>query len=235
VGQGGQARIDIWKLKESGDLYAAKVYFEPSAELSEQIATEAMLCMQVDHPALVHGYDFFLPTDGDKSAVITMEDMAGGSLAAAIKGKKLNPTLINTTIISAVKGLEKLHSMKVLHRDLKPSNVLFTLDGFAKIGDFGSARSVAGGEVSQTKGAKTFFYSAPELHDDGEASEKSDVYALGLMFYEMLAGEPAFDQKLSVVKLIKIVDSAQRPKVPAMARPELVRVMEACSDRDAMK
>ena len=74
------------------------------------------------------------------------------------------------------------HMNKILHRDLKPSNVLFTSEGFVKIGDFGSAR-MSQADITTTKGGKTPLYNAPELNDGAEASEATDVYALALTLY----------------------------------------------------
>jgi serine/threonine-protein kinase len=178
LGGGAQARVDLWREKATGQLYAVKVYVNPSASDSERIAGEALILMKLEHPALVRGYDFLLPVEGDATAAIVMENMAGGSLSAAIKNKPLTPSSMTTTIISSVKGLEFLHSRGIIHRDFKPSNILFTSEGFAKIGDFGSARA-CGGEVSQTAGGKTLLYSSPELHDGESPSEKIRCVGVG--------------------------------------------------------
>jgi serine/threonine protein kinase len=177
VGHGGQARVEIWKHKLTGELYAWKVYANPMPGVADKVATEAAMLIRLNHIALVHGFYFWLPSAPGESAVICMENMAGGSLASAIRERTLNPTSKNCTIISLVKGVGYLHANKILHRDLKPSNVLFTVDGRAKIGDFGSA--FAGGDVnsvSQTIGGKTIAYASPELHDGASPSEASDIW-----------------------------------------------------------
>ena len=127
-----------------------------------------------------------------------------------------------------------LHMNNILHRDLKPSNVLFTSEGFVKIGDFGSAR-MSQADITTTKGGKTPLYNAPELNEGAEASEATDVYALALTLYEVLAGRPAFDPSLPPRKLMNAIDSRSRPTVPSFARPELVRVIKSCWDRDPKK
>jgi hypothetical protein len=165
-----------------------------------------------------------------------MENMAGGSLATAIQNKALSPTSKNCTIISLVKGVGHLHANKILHRDLKPANVLFTAEGFAKIGDFGSAFAVGSNGVSQTtRGGKTIAYSSPECLEGAHSSEASDIWALGLTIYEILSGDFAFDSSLSLAALLRAVSGPTRPAVPAGARPALKAVIARCWDADPTK
>jgi serine/threonine-protein kinase len=171
VGQGGRARVEVWQHKSTGELYAWKVYSDPRPGVADKVATEAAMFIRLNHIALVHGFYFWLPSAPGESAVICMENMAGGSLATAIDKKALNPTSKNCTIISLVKGVGYLHANKILHRDLKPGNVLFTAEGRAKIGDFGSAFAEGDDSVSQTIGGKTIAYSSPELHKGASPSE----------------------------------------------------------------
>jgi serine/threonine-protein kinase len=168
---------------------------------------------------------------GDSLAIL-MENMEGGSLATAIAKKSLDRTAMNITIISMVRGLFKLHSMGIIHRDLKPSNILFTGEGIAKIGDFGSARG-AEAEVSQTAGGKTLLYAAPELHDGETATKASDVWSLGVTLYELLTGESVF--RMPLRKLMRQIDLDERPAVPSIACPELVEVIKSCWEKDPTK
>jgi serine/threonine-protein kinase len=137
---GAQAFVEIWRHRPTNVLYAVKIYANPSPALSERVSDEARMLMTLDHPALLHGYDMFLPAKPGESMAVTMENMVGGSLATAIAKKSLDRTAMNNTIISMVRGLCELHSLGIIHRDFKPSNILFTAEGYAKIGDFGSVR-----------------------------------------------------------------------------------------------
>ena len=122
VGRGGQARVEIWKRASTGELYAWKVYEAPEPGMADKIATEAAMLIRLDHEALVHGYWFWMPSKAGEPAVICMENMEGGPLAAAIQKNSMTPTMKNCTIISLVKGLGMLHSKKNVDRDLKLGN-----------------------------------------------------------------------------------------------------------------
>jgi serine/threonine-protein kinase len=202
--------------------------------MSDKVAIEAAMLMKLNHPALVRAFYFFLSATPLEPTAIVMEDMSGGSLAAAIQKKSLTPTQMNLVIVSVMKGVYYLHANKILHRDLKPSNILFGSDGTPKIADFGSARAETD-DVSQTEGGKTIFYSAPELNDGGMPSEASDVWAMALTVFEMLAGRSAFNTKLPVLRLLKAFDSDERPEVPAIAHPALAEVIRACWNKDPAK
>jgi serine/threonine protein kinase len=221
----------VGSLKSTGELYIWKCYGNPSGEMSDKIATEAGMFMGLDSPWVVRGYFFFLSTKPMEPTVIVLEHMAGGSLSDAIQKKSLDATRMNLTIISIAKGVAYLHSKGILHRDLKPSNILFTKEGLAKISDFGSA-TVTMDEMSQTVGGKTLAYASPELHDGEAPSEASDVWAMGLTFFELLAHMPAFDPKLPLRRLLRITDSDERPSIPANAQPALKQVIERCWNRD---
>jgi eukaryotic-like serine/threonine-protein kinase len=125
---------------------------------------------------------------------LAMPYYAGGSLALRLR--LLGPLAVNETVDLAAqlgRGLDALHARGVLHRDVKPSNVLLDGEGTAALADFGLARGpdstrlTAEGQLLGTP-----HYLAPELIEGREAFRESDVYALGCVLYECLAGEPPF-------------------------------------------
>ncbi|TML34880.1 MAG: serine/threonine protein kinase [Actinobacteria bacterium] len=125
---------------------------------------------------------------------LAMPYYAGGSLALRLR--LLGPLGVDETVDLAAqlgRGLDALHARGVLHRDVKPSNVLLDGEGTAALADFGLARGpdstrlTAEGQLLGTP-----HYLAPELIEGREASRASDVYALGCVLYECLAGEPPF-------------------------------------------
>jgi eukaryotic-like serine/threonine-protein kinase len=125
---------------------------------------------------------------------LAMPHYEGGSLAARLR--KHGRLGIDETVELAAqlgRGLDELHGHGVLHRDVKPSNVLLDGTGMAALSDFGlalatdSTRHTAEGQILGTP-----HYIAPELIEGLEATEASDVYALGCLLYECLAGEPPF-------------------------------------------
>ncbi len=125
---------------------------------------------------------------------LAMPYYAGGSLALRLR--LLGPLSVDETVDLAAqlgRGLDALHARGVLHRDVKPSNVLLDDEGTAALADFGLARGpdstrlTAEGQLLGTP-----HYLAPELIEGRDASRESDVYALGCVLYECLAGEPPF-------------------------------------------
>jgi serine/threonine protein kinase len=118
AGGGGQAVVEIWMLKTSGEKYAIKIYTSPSADMCVRLGQEAEMLMRLKYPSIVRGHIFFLPTEVDRSAWIVMENMSGGSLSEAIQKKLLDATKVNCLIISLVKYVLHLHYQGILHRDI---------------------------------------------------------------------------------------------------------------------
>jgi serine/threonine protein kinase len=210
------------------------VFLTPPAKLADRVADEARMLIRLSHPSLVRGFALFLPEVPGESAVILMQNCSGGSLAEQIEKGSLTATQKNKAIVSLAKGLACLHRQHILHRDLKPSNVMFDEDGNALIGDFGSARVIELG-ITQNQAAQTTFYCAPELHDDSDPSEASDVWSWGLTIFEMLAGKPAFDPQMRLRPLLNRIASNERPPIPKEASPVLKEVLEQCWDKDPTK
>ncbi|HMI98489.1 MAG TPA: serine/threonine-protein kinase [Gaiellaceae bacterium] len=145
----------------------------------------------------------------------------GGSLAQRIR-ERGRLELDETVQLAAQlgRGLDELHGRGVLHRDVKPSNVLLDAAGSAALADFGLARAVdstrltAEGQILGTP-----HYLAPELIEGLEASEASDIYALGCVLYECLVGEPPFAGR--GITAIGFAHLAEPPPDPRERRPEL--------------
>jgi serine/threonine protein kinase len=152
---------------------------------------------------------------------LAMPYYEGGSLSHRI-GERGRLGIDETVELAAQlgRGLDELHGRGVLHRDVKPSNVLLDADGVAALSDFGLARAsdwtrlTAEGQILGTP-----HYLAPELIEGREASEASDLYALGCVLYECLAGEPPFAGR--GVAAVGFAHLAEPPPDPRARRPEL--------------
>lgn len=159
-------------------------------------------CLNLDHPHLVRLYDVQKSEAGESWVV--MEYCGGDSLEEAIarypEGMPIDEVLRWLRGICA--GVGYLHSKDIVHRDLKPSHC-FMEDGVVKIGDYGLAKFLTVSKRSgNTEGIGTVFYAAPEMAQ-GRYGKEIDVYAIGVMFYEMLSGDVPFDGQSAAEVLMK--------------------------------
>jgi hypothetical protein len=159
-------------------------------------------CLNLDHPNLVRLYDV-QKTDAGESWVV-MEYCGGESLEEAIarypEGMPIDEAL--RWLRGICEGVGFLHSKDIVHRDLKPSHC-YMEDGVVKIGDYGLAKFLTVSRRSgNTEGIGTVFYAAPEMAQ-GKYGKEIDLYAVGVMFYEMLAGDVPFDGQSAAEVLMK--------------------------------
>ena len=150
---------------------------------------EARTLAKLQHPGIVNVYDFGQTSEGHRYFV--MEFVEGTDLHRILHGPGLNPAQALELISQVCDALHYAHSKGVIHCDIKPGNILVTADGRAKLADFGLARPIAEA-TSVLTGTHTLMgtaeYMAPEQHD-GHADQRVDIYALGVMLYEMLTGQ----------------------------------------------
>ena len=174
------------------------------SQARERFLTEARLGAQLKTPNLVEVYDF---QDSREMLLLVMEYCPGGNLlewSSRQKQGKKAPTLqtVLTTLVSVASGLSALHTRDIVHRDLKPSNILFDKIQNAKVADLGlaqmpgglSQRSVLGSQALQHPGTPA--YMSPEQQNSNDyLSPASDVYALGLVIFELLTGKNYKNQR----------------------------------------
>jgi serine/threonine protein kinase len=165
-------------------------------EYRNRFRQESQLMEWFNHPNIIRVYDFL---EVDKTLYLIMEFAAGGSLKQKLddhqkSGSHFSLDKTVTIGMDIAEGLALLHGKDIVHRDLKPSNILFDATGKAKISDFGLAQIPGGGSVrSQLSIPKphpgTPVYMSPEQETAGSyLRPSSDVYSLGLIFFEMLTG-----------------------------------------------
>ncbi len=174
--------------------------------------------------------------EADGLTYLVMPYYRGGSLAVRIRA--LGRLGVDETVELAVKlgrGLDSLHERGIVHRDVKPSNVLLDDDGVAALTDFGLARAHDWTRITRADQLLgTPHYLAPELIEGLEATQASDVYALGCLLYECLVGEPPFAARnLAELGFAHLTETPpdpreRRPDLPA----ELVRALLAALEKD---
>jgi beta-lactam-binding protein with PASTA domain/predicted Ser/Thr protein kinase len=156
----------------------------------ERFIQEARSAARLAHPNVVNVYD---QGQDDESAYIVMEYLPGITLRELLQEHKVLTPEQATDILEAVlAGLAAAHRSGIVHRDLKPENVLLADDGRIKIGDFGLARAASANTATGAALLGTIAYLSPELVTRGIADTRSDIYALGIMLFEMLTGEQPY-------------------------------------------
>src|SRR5262249_2669282 len=150
------------------------------------------LCLNLKHANLVHLYD--LRVDGRGERWVVMEYISGESLGAVI-GRHPNGLphdLVREWFLGLARGVGYLHDHGIVHRDLKPANG-FVENGIVKVGDYGLSKNLSGSRGgANTQSVGTVHYMAPEI-GTGNYTRQIDVYAAGVILFEMLTGRPPFD------------------------------------------
>jgi beta-lactam-binding protein with PASTA domain/tRNA A-37 threonylcarbamoyl transferase component Bud32 len=180
---------------------------------------EARSAARLAHPIVVSVFDQGQDSD---MAYLVMEYLPGITLRDLLKDYgKLTPEQTLDIMDAVLRGLAAAHEAGIVHRDLKPENVLLADDGRIKIGDFGLARATTANTASGQALLGTIAYLSPELLTRGVADARSDIYAAGIMMFEMLTGEQPFkgEQPMQVAYQHandKVpAPSSKNPNVPA--------------------
>jgi serine/threonine-protein kinase len=164
-----------------------------NASARERLRLEAKTLARLSHPNVVSVYDF---AEASGQACVVMELMEGRSLRTLLSDKSLSTRGLLELLEKVAGGVQHAHEHGIIHRDLKPENILVSTGGEPKVADFGLARLVEAGASVSASGTRkgTPLYMAPE-QVEGRAHEitpRTDVYALGILLYEILAGRPPF-------------------------------------------
>jgi len=186
-----------------GDDAAENEYFE-------RFRREAELSGSLVHPNIITLYE--VGYHGRRISYLAMEYVEGESLLSMLRRNDRLPVASACRIIDDIlQGLAYAHGRGIIHRDIKPANILITLDGRAKIADFGVARSARSGaitHVGQLLG--TPHYMAPEQVAGREIDGRSDLFSLGAVFYELLTGKKPFEGRAITDVLFAVVNQPTR-------------------------
>jgi eukaryotic-like serine/threonine-protein kinase len=167
--------------------------YSGNPETLTRFREEARHAGSLIHPGIATVYDYG-EAEPPHSPYLVMELVDGPSLAGLLKSGPLEPTRTMDIVAQAAAGLAAAHGAGLVHRDIKPANLLLTSDGAVKITDFGLARAADSTPLTLTGAlVGTPAYLAPERASGASATPATDLYSLGVVAYECLAGAPPFD------------------------------------------
>jgi tetratricopeptide (TPR) repeat protein/predicted Ser/Thr protein kinase len=237
LGEGGMGAVYKARDVELGRMVALKVIRPDLARnraILDRFKQELILATQVTHRNVVRIYDL---GEAEGIKFITMEYVEGEDLAAVIHQRSKLPPRDAVDIVEQVcRALRAAHNVGVIHRDLKPQNIMRE-EGTGRIlvMDFGLAKTLEGNNMTQT-GAMvgTMEYMSPEQALAGNLDQRSDIFSLGLIFYELLTGQTPFRADSALASLIK---RTQERVVPVSdfdksIPPELSQIVSRCLERD---
>ncbi len=216
VGRGGMADVFLARDQLLDRPVALKVLFPEFAQdpaFVERFRREAQAAANLNHPNIVGVYDW---GEAAGTYYIVMEYIDGRSLADVLRNEgRVRPDRCADAAIAVALALASAHASGVIHRDIKPANILITHEGQVKVADFGIARALNSAheqDLTQTGSVMgTASYFSPEQAQGLPLDARSDLYSLGVVMYEMLAGKPPFTGENPVAIAYKQVHEAPVP------------------------
>ncbi|AZS43475.1 Stk1 family PASTA domain-containing Ser/Thr kinase [Microbacterium oleivorans] len=222
IARGGMATVYVatdLRLERRVALKVMHGHLSDDTVFQNRFIQEARSAARLADPHVVNVFD--QGQDGEM-AYLVMEYLPGITLRELVREQKRLTLPQTITIMDAIlAGLSAAHRAGIVHRDVKPENVLLAEDGRIKIGDFGLARATSANTATGQMLLGTIAYLAPELVTRGTADARSDIYALGIMLYEMLTGEqPYKGEQPMQIAYQHATHSVPRPSVKNPGVPE---------------
>ena len=239
LGQGGMGAVYQAHDKELDRQVAIKVIRSDMAsnpEILRRFKQELILARQITHKNVIRIFDL-----GQAGGIkfITMEYIEGENLQSLLRRKKkLDPAEAANIMAQVCRALEAAHAEGVIHRDLKPQNIMLDKSGRAYVMDFGIARSMLSAGMTQT-GALigTPDYMSPEQAKGITLDARSDLFSLGIIFYEMLSGVVPFNADTTMAKLWKRTNEPAQPvgELDKSVPQPLSDIVRKCLEIDPQK
>jgi len=236
LGEGGMGAVYKAADRELDRFVALKVIrpeLASNPSILARFKQELLLAHQVTHRNVIRIYDL---AEADGVKFITMEFVEGKDLRTLIREKHKFPPEEAVEIIQQVcLALDAAHSVGVIHRDLKPQNIMLDNSGRVLVMDFGLARTLEGDGMTQTGAiVGTMEYMSPEQALAKDLDQRSDLFALGLILYEMLTGKTPFKAESALASLIKRTQERAVPvsDIDNQIPGTLSGIVSKCLERD---
>ena len=229
LGHGGMAVVFLAHdpdLKRKVAIKLLPRQFVFSGAMRARFIHEAQIVAALRHQAIVPIYDF---GEFDEQPYLIMPYLPGGSLVNRMAEPLPIPKVV-PIIERLAPALDKAHTQGIIHRDLKPDNVLFDEDGFPYLADFGIAR-FAEATQSMTVIGTPAYMSPEQVSGDKRLDGRSDIYAMGVIVFEMLTGRPPYEADTPAKLMFKHVHEpvpnilTVRPELPPMCQDVIARAM----------
>lgn len=233
IGTGSFGAVTKVRRKTDGKVLVWKEinYGQMNDKEKQQLVTEVNILRELRHPHIVRYYDRIIDKRAAK-ILIVMEFCENGDMAHVIRrckreGDYMPEETVWKTFMQIVLALHECHKRKegkILHRDLKPANIFLDGQMNVKLGDFGLSKMMGEESVYAHTHVGTPYYMSPEQINDSHYNEKSDIWSLGCLLYEICALSPPFEAT-NQVQLAGKIRAGNFERVPARYSDELQRVI----------
>lgn len=236
LGQGGMGAVYKARDRELDRLIALKVIRPELAtdpSILQRFKQELILARNITHKNVVRIFDL---GEADGVRFISMEYIEGEDLRTLLRRNgKLTPKETIPVIEQVCRALDAAHAEGVIHRDLKPQNVMRDKNGRVVVMDFGLARSLGESGMTQTGAiVGTIEYMSPEQALGSQLDQRSDIFSVGLIFYELLTGKAPYEADTAIASLMKRTREEARSAsdVDASIPKSLSAIVSRCLERE---
>lgn len=238
IGKGAFAKVYLVKRKSDNLIYALKIVKITSLNIKERENTmnEVRILASIYHPNLIGFKECFFDEDSNTVNII-MEYADDGDIENKIlEYKSMKKTFpedkIWSYLIQILFGLKKLHDNNIMHRDLKSANIFLTKDGKIKLGDFNVSKFLQRGMTHTQTG--TPYYASPEVWAEKPYNQKSDIWSIGCIIYEMCSLKPPFLSK-TLDGLYKSITKGNYENIPKEYSSDLSKIISYMLEKNQYK